>query len=432
MVRYHWAERIVLNKKMVKISKYTSYFKSISQYFGASLIPMFLSLAVNPLIALNMSPDDYAISGYYTSFSTLFSPLIVFYMLHYYTKRFFEVSEEERDLLRAMLVKSLIYFSGVISIFCFIGLLIYSKIFNSDSTIPFSPYAFLAIFSLPLTGTYSLMLTDLRMRRESGKFFNYSVLLGVITFIFNLLFIVFFKWGAFGKLLVPFVSNLIFFLASCYYYRHLFHIPIESSQLTEMVRFCFPLTIAAMLGFFSNGYDRVFLERLGNDTELGYYSVGVQMATYITVFQNAIGSTFQPDMFQAIANRDKQKLVKVIFLLLGSVSFLVLVYIIAAPLMVRILTAGRYMLSVKYTQIIALSALTSAMYYTVSQITIALGKSSITLITKIVTTILSIIMFSVLISKYEFIGASWGLVLSFVVSLVVNLVLIVLFKKIKK
>ena len=73
-----------------------------------------------------------------------------------------------------------------------------------------------------------------------------------------------------------------------------------------------------MLGFFSNGYDRVFLERLGDHAELGYYSVGVSMASYISVFQSAIGNTFQPDLFQAIAQRNRKQLTRVIVLLVGS------------------------------------------------------------------------------------------------------------------
>ena len=48
-----------------------SYGKSVGTYFAASLLPMLLMAAVNPLIALNMSPEDYAIYGYYNSFITI-------------------------------------------------------------------------------------------------------------------------------------------------------------------------------------------------------------------------------------------------------------------------------------------------------------------------------------------------------------------------
>lgn len=405
-------------------SKYSKYTKTVGQYFSASLIPMILSLAINPLIALNMTPEDYAITGYYTSFSTLFSPLVLFYMLHFYTKRFFEVDEYGRELLRGMLVKSLVCFSGLLAIVCLMGLYIYQTCFNNDSSMQFFPYAVLAILTLPLTGVYNLMLCDMRMLRESGRYMKISVISGVILSISTLLFVVLIKGGAFGKLLAPFISNIVLFVLGCSYYKKYFLISFDWQQFKNMLSFCFPLTIAAMLTFFSNGYDRVLLERLGDTNELGYYSVGLMMASYISVFQNAIGNTFQPDLFQSIVQKDKKKLMRVVALLIGSTGLIVLVYVIAAPLIVKILTAGRYMLSVKYTQIISLSILTSAMYYAVSQITIALGKTKVTLFTKILTTVLCIAMFSYLITNYQYVGAAWGVVVSFIISLLVNLTLI--------
>lgn len=417
--------------KEMNLSKYKKYTKTIGQYFGASLIPMLVSLAINPLVAMNMTPEDYAVVGYYSSFSTLLSPLIMFYMLHYYTKCYFEVDDAGRMRLRAMLVQSLIWFSGVITLCCLVGLFGYISIFNKDSSIPFYPYALLSIGALPVTGLYSLMLTDLRMSRASGRYLKISLTACFLLTSLTLLFVVVCKYGAFGKLLAPLIANIVFFIYACSYYRESFKIPYDKQSFIDMVKFCLPLTIAAMLGFFSNGYDRVFLERLGNNTELGYYSVGVSMAAYISVFQSAIGNTFQPDLFQAIAQRNRKQLAKVVLLLVGSTACIVAVFIVAAPLVVKILTAGRYMMSVKYTQIVALSTLTSAMYYTVSQITIALGKSKITLATKIITTLVSIMMFSILINHYSYMGAAWGLVFSFLVSLVVNLLLLYLHSKVK-
>ena len=401
-----------------------TYVQSISLYFGASLIPMILNLISNPLIAMNMTPTDYAITGYYTSFSNLLSPLIIFYILHYYTKRYFEVNDEERINLKATLLKSLIYFSGFISIISLVILCIYIKIYNSTSDIPLMPYVALSVLSLPLTGVYSLLLIDLRMSRNSKVFFYISVFNGVLLIVFTLFFVVILKLGALGKLLAPFLNNLIFFWWACYKYKSLFQIKFNKNLFKTILKFCAPLTLAAMLGFFSNGYDRVFLERLGNTNELGFYVVGVQIAGYITVFQNALGATFQPDIFQAIAEKKYRKLIKISLMLIGSITLIVILFIIASPIIIDILTAGRYMQSVKYTQIIALSTITSAIYYTVSQATIALGKSYITLFNKILTSLISILLFSILINRFQFNGAAWGLVCSFLISAVGNLLLL--------
>ena len=96
---------------MSLILKYSGYVKSLSLYFGASAIPMVINLLINPLVALNMSHEDYAIAGYFTSFNTLLQPIIFFYMIHYYQKRYFELDVSGRFHLKALIFKSLIVFS---------------------------------------------------------------------------------------------------------------------------------------------------------------------------------------------------------------------------------------------------------------------------------------------------------------------------------
>lgn len=140
-------------------------------YLTASFIPMLLSLLINPLVAKNMSPNDYAIVGYYKSFSTLLLPFIQFYVLHYYTKSYYELQEEQRRVLKATIFKFLIYGSGAISVICLFGLIGYTVCFNDNTLIPLAPYIYLSIFSLPLTGVYQLTLLELKMSRQSGVFF---------------------------------------------------------------------------------------------------------------------------------------------------------------------------------------------------------------------------------------------------------------------
>lgn len=403
--------------------------KHIGLYFSASLIPMLLNLAINPLIAMNMQPYDYAITGFYTSFSTLISPLIVFYMLHYYTKRYYEVDEKDRIALKSTLIKSLIYFSGFLSVLSFLALAIYYFIADIGESFPFMPYAFLMVFSIPLTGLYTLTLSDYRMSKKSLDFFKISITYGVSLVLANLIFVVCLKWGALGKLLAPFLVNLIFFVYCLWKYKDLLSTKFDKENFRTIILFCYPLTLAAMLTFFTNGYDRVLLEKYGNINELGIYVVGIQMATYISVFQNAISNTFQPDLYQAIVKKNNSKLLKVITLQIGTTGVVVLCFILLAPFLIDILTAGRYIESIKYAQIAALSTLSSAMYYVVSQITIARGLTKIPLINKVITSIVCISMFYFLITRWGYVGGAWGLVLSHIVALIGNVILLYVFRR---
>lgn len=405
------------------------YSKNIGTYFSASLIPMILNLISNPFIAMNMEPEDYAIVGYYSSFNTLIQPLILFYMLHYYTKRFYELDEFGRKELRATIMKSLIWFSSLLAIISLGGVIVYTVFFNKGTNMPLFPYAIMSVMALPLTGVMSLMTCNFRMERKANDFFKLSVSNGITLVFLNLLFVVIIKWNAFGKLLAPLIANTVFFVYCTYKYRDLIKIPFNKAIFKQMLLFCWPLTIAAMLGFFSNGYDRVLLERLGNTKELGYYCVGWQIAAYVNVFQNAITSTFQPDIFQSIAERNWRRLFRVIALQITGIIVIVISFVIFAPFVIKILTAGRYMMSVGYTRIMVLSSITGMVYYCLSQVTIALGYTKITLINKTISSILIIGMFGVLIPRYQFTGAAWGQVFSYVIFFIGNVILLYLFIK---
>ena len=186
------------------------YTKNIGTYFSASLIPMILNLISNPFIAMNMDPKDYAIVGYYSSFNSLIQPLITFYMLHYYTKRFYELDENGRAELRATLMKSLIWFSGLLTLLSLGGVIIYTIFFNKETVMPLFPYAMMSVLALPFTGVISLTTCDYRMSRRANDFFKLSVFQGVSLVVLTFLFVVFFKWGAFGKLLAPLVANIAY------------------------------------------------------------------------------------------------------------------------------------------------------------------------------------------------------------------------------
>lgn len=393
-------------------------------YFLAAMIPMALSLVSNPFIALNMSPVDYAITGYYQAFTVLFGPLVNFYLLHYYTKRYYELNEGERQELKATLFKTLIFFSLLLGVVALIILAVYTFVFNDKTEIPFLPYAVICVFSLPITGIYSLSLTEYRMQRSSKKFFNLSVSNGAIAISISLLFVVTFKWGAIGKMMATFVASAIIFIYVLVKNKDVWKYKFQYGVLKEALMFCWPLVIASMLTFFCSGYDKIILERLGDIETLGIYSVGVTIAGYLHVFSNSINDTFQPDIFESIVKRNYRRCFRFIITKISIMSLCVACFALLAPYIIDILTYGRYVSSTPFAIIVAISSITSMLYYSMSQVTVALGFTSITLLNKIIGSVLSIISFNILIQNFGAVGAAWGIVLSYIYFFIGNTLLV--------
>lgn len=403
---------------------------NLSIYLLASLIPMLLSVLINPLIALNMSAEDFAIVGYYTAYNTLFTPVVTFYLTHYYTKKYFELTEEKRKNLKSTILISLITFSFLVACVLLGGLYGYKVLFNTNSEIAFLPYAPLAVFALPLTGIYSLTLVEYRMQRKSMKFFWISIANGLLHTLFILLMVVLLKWGAMGKLLATIAGSLIIFILCLYINRDFVKYKFDRGVFKESVVFCFPLVLAAMLGFFSGGYDKIILERTGDLHALGIYVVGVSIASYLNVFTNSINDTFQPDVFQSIVVRDFKRCAKIIMVKVALISMVVVAFIIAAPLLIKILTANRYNESAVFAMIVSVSSITSMLYYSFSQVTIAMGFTGITLINKVIGSTLCILLYFVLINGFGAYGAAWGIVASYLVFFLGNVALF--FLKVRK
>lgn len=403
--------------------------KNLSVYLFAAVIPMVLSVLINPLVSMTMSPEDFAIVSYYTAFNTLFTPVVTFYLTHYYTKRYFELDYENRIILRATICKSLITFSFLVSIVIFLLFYIYHTYLKANSGILFFPYALLSVFSIPLTGIYTLTLVEYRMKRASMSFFKLSVGNGVTLTLLTLLLVVVLKFGATGKLLSVFATALIMFLITFYINKDIIKVKADRNVLCTSIIFCFPLVIAAVLSFFTGGYDKILLERQGDLHTLGIYAVGASIASYLNVFTTSINDTFQPDIFQSVVQRNFKKCAKIVLLKVCIISAVVGTFVICAPFLIKILTAGRYVESTPFAVIISVSSITSMMYYSFSQITIARGFNKITLINKIIGSIICVGLYYALINKWGAYGAAWGIVLSYIVFLLGNVILYMLFDK---
>lgn len=404
------------------VAKFKENISSIGLYILASIIPFVINLSINPILSLSLNPYDFSIIGFYSSFSNFLSPLISFYAYGYYAKRFYEVKDDfSRNILKSTIFRCLIYFSTVLSIVSILAVFVYVTFFNEKSDIPFFPHALISIFSIPFTGIYTLKLVDLKMNRNVKTYFKFCVVYGLLMATITLVLVVTFKLGAFGKFSASLILSFFVFLYLVYSERELFKYSFDWREFISMLKFVWPLILGSMLHFFTSGFDIVYLEKLNNSYELGFYVVAFQIVGYISVLQNSLNNTFQPDFYKSVIEKKYSTAAKyIIFIWFFLALFLVIFYFLA-PYLIEILTAGRYNDALKYVRILCISQMTMAFYFTSTEIFIIRGYSLLALVSKIIGVIISIIAFSLLISKWRYIGAAWGVSISFIILTIVNI-----------
>lgn len=401
--------------------------QAILTYFGASLLPMLLNLVANPWIAKNMDPRDYAISGYYTSYSSLISPIIIFYLIHYYIKEYYRRTPEERERLESVIAKATIWFSGVVSLLCFGALWIWLT-FYADLDFPVSPYLALMVFALPLTGLLNLRLARFRMEKRATAYFRLSVVNGVLGVALNVLCVVWLRWGAFGKLLAPLVCNASVFLWMLWTYRRIIAIPTGLRDFRPIFIFCLPLAMSAMLGYFTHGFSTTYVESIGNTDEYGIYVVGVSIGTYLTVFSTAINNTFQPDIYRTVIARQWRSYARYCLMQTGLILVVTLIFILVAPWIISLLTAGRYVDSTPYARIYSLTTVTSSIYFLINNFSIATNRPRLYLWTSIIGSAAIVGLMPVFVGRWQYAGGAWMTVTSFIIFALINLGLLALTK----
>lgn len=385
--------------------------KNMGYYLMASFIPMLINLFLSPLYSLNLSEEDFAIVGYFASFQSLLGPLVLFEMHQNYMREYYFRNEEERKSLRSTLFKTFLVFPFIIVIISLIGLYAYLQISNISNEIPFFPYAILTMLPWALAGIYRLELIDCKVQRRAKSYFNISITNSAILIVCTVLCVVIFKWGATGKLLGAAIPALVMFLWSLSRHLNVFKDTFDWSLLKSTIIFCTPLVIAAMMSFFTDGYDKVFLQKYVSLDQLGIYTIGLSIASYLGIFSTAMGETFNPDIYESIADKDNKRALKFIFIQIIVMLVIVVTFILLAKYVIYILTAGRYVESTPYARIASLASISVLIRGSITPFIYSARKTKVVLVAKILNSVMGIITYSVLIKHYGLYGASWGFVI---------------------
>ena len=409
--------------------KLKAQLSNLSLYLLANVIASGVGILINPFLAANLSPNDYAIIGFYISLNSLFTPLITFSLLSFYTRKFFLVDKLELEKIKNTLLTFQLLF-GIVSI-VLIGLIFNIYAGQVNLTIEVFPYLYLSVSSLYFSGFYGFLLTEKRLMGKARSFFNFTMLNLVVNTSSALLLVVYWKNGANGRLMALLLTSIVSGVLALLSLR--MKLFISKKILIEALKFSWPLFVSAILYFSFGGFDRLLLERLGDNKTLGIYNVAFQITAYLGIFGTAILQTFDPDIYKATAEKNIKRAMGIVGMIVGMVLGISVVFYLFARPVIDILTYGKYLDSVVYAKILVFRNAASAFAFASSGVIIGLGFPKVELANRVIGSVIAIYLFQVLIDKYQFIGAAWGQSLSLIMMSLVSIVFILWkYNKIKK
>jgi O-antigen/teichoic acid export membrane protein len=399
------------------INKYYKYIRNSGFYFGGSLVQLVFAFFSQPIYAKYLSAEDFGILGYYGSVQGFFTPLFLFGMTQYFMMNYFRQKEEAN---KSMLFNILAYLSVanvLISGLGFLGLYLAFKSFSV--VVPFMPFSLLIFLILYFNIFTSFILINLRIRKKALTFFLFSSIPPVLNVAFGLSYIIFFKTGAEGKMLGQVTTNLIVGLISIYFLRNYLTIKTNFKFIRNSFVHVLPLIGAGYAYYPINSIDKIYLERLNNLPELGFYSLGLTAANFINMASGALFMAFEPDVYRLVIDKNIKRLKQLGVVFLLFVTVMIIGFIIVSPYLMDFLTSGRYTRAYKYANINAIGIFFMQVFGFMNAIIIALKKTRYALYVNIVGGGAALIVYYLMIRWFSFHGANYAyIIVAFIMSFV--------------
>jgi len=282
--------------KPLSLEKYFLALSKDSIIYGlGNAILKILAILVAPILTRIFAPSDYGIISLISSVISFLSLFLIFGMDTAVFVSFHQYKKEKKKVISsgfwflvywdAFLVGLCILFSGQIS----------HLVFKTPLATLFFSLAFATAFFTLLT---NYAKTIFRIQFQAKTFAIISVVGGVFITGLSIVFVVLFKMGLFGYFLGGLVGTILKFLVALYLVRHNLSFHWSWRRANEMAIYGSMLVPAGLSYYVFDLSDRFFVNHYRTLTELGLYSMAVNLVGLIPFFSFALSRAWLPMVFK--------------------------------------------------------------------------------------------------------------------------------------
>lgn len=160
--------------------------------------------------------------------------------------------------------------------------------------------------------------------------------------------------------------------------------------------------------------DRIMIERICGAEQAAVYGVAYNLATVMTLFVNAINSSFIPSMYENIKSKNYKKINDVADFLCAFMAVIVCIFILFGPEAIAIFAAPEYKKAVWIFPPVAASIFFTYLYTLFINVEFYFEKTSYVMSVSIVGAALNILLNYIFIPKYGFIAAAYTTVFCYI------------------
>lgn len=264
-------------------------------------------------------------------------------------------------------------------------------------------------------------LTLYQVRKQALLFLFTQLALALINVLVAILLISLFDKGAEGRYLsglISVASIFVFFMAKNKFKNFNFGVKRYLRNLLLLL----PLAGTSIFSWLSESIDKLMVNAILTTDDLAIYAVGYKFGMIILMVTSAISRAWMP---YVIENEYKLKRVfKKMSLFSFGMLILTFIYIAAVSLFFNKIVPDDYHAGISVAYIISISYFIDGVCKLINAIFIVKGKTSIYIIITILSGVLNIILNSLFIPEYGYIGSAYATLVAFGASFAISIVLV--------
>jgi O-antigen/teichoic acid export membrane protein len=396
--------------------------KFISSSFIYSVIgslPLASSFILLPFYTNLLSTNDYGLLALYISIALLVQVISNLALDTTIGVHYFEFKDAPEKLKKFIgTIAGVLLVSAVVFILFSLvgGKLLFSKLFP-ENDLKFYPYGFLSI----LTGIFNSFFktyTNLLINQERPtRYFWSNIITFILTICLSLAGLYYFPNSLIGPIWGRFLSSLIIFMVSLYFFKTEFEISLNLSLLRGLLSFCLPVFAFFIITWIISSLDRFIIKAFMQSSDVGIYDFIVKCTLIIDFVLNGLSSAVTPKIFNILKNKKITSSTTEMnhyfngftFITLLLVPFIVVIIPLVIPVIVK---KHDYYAGFQYVSLLGLGFLARSLYL-MYIIPLYYFKQTISLPIALLGSAIIQISLSVLgIKEFGIIGAVWANFLS--------------------
>lgn len=289
------------------MNKEKQLFKNTAIVSLGKICTQLITFFLLPLYTAVLSTEEYGIIDLLNTLVSLFIPIVLLQVEHA-VFRYLLDARDNKEEQKKIITNTCIFFVFQIFIYLIIFAIAANWINNT--------YKYFLVINLIATACSSILLQITRGLGDNMKYAVGSFISGATTVILNVIFIVVFKWGAYGILIATFLGNIIcatYILFSKKIIKYISFKQKDIQLLKQMLKYSIPLVPNMLSWWVVNASDRMVISTVLGIAANGIYSASNKFSAVISTLYSVFNLTWTESASLHINEEDKDSFFSNIF-----------------------------------------------------------------------------------------------------------------------